>query len=201
MRHLWQIQLRIGFHTRTFRARTLRSLRHAEVARFRRRDLDGAIELFRAAIAETPSEPRYLLGLGLAEQQKYSDDKSPQNLGAIAEVVTALEPVAVSSAQLVLLANWYDSKRKRDHAAELADRAMKINPSCVGCVDTRARIAFHDGFLDDAVRLERRAIALLPDGANDQPLQKTLGEYEAALKAKPPAPPVASTTPPPSIAN
>jgi tetratricopeptide (TPR) repeat protein len=132
------------------------------------------------------------LGLGLAEEQKYSDDKSPQNLEAIGEVATALEPVAVSSAQLTLLANWYDSKRKRDRAAELADRAMKINPSCVGCADTRARIAFHDGFLDDAVRLERRAIALLPDGANDQPLQKTLSEYEAAAKAK------NATTPPPS---
>jgi len=171
------------------------------VARFRRHELDGAIELFRAAITEAPTEPRYLFGLGFALQEKYADDRSPQNFEAIGDVVTALEPVAVSSAQLTFLANWYDSKRKRDHAAELADRAMKINPSCVGCADTRARIAFNDGFLDDAIRLERRAIALLPDGANDQPLQKTLSEYEAAAKAKAATAPPASATSPAPIAN
>jgi tetratricopeptide (TPR) repeat protein len=164
------------------------------LALLKRRELDGAIELFTEAIAKVPNEPRYLLGLGVAQIQRYSDHKSPDAKAAIAVTAGMLEPIATSATQLAFVAAWYSSKRQRDRGAELADRAMKINPSCVECVSVRARIAFDDGSLEDAVRLERRAIALLPEGANDRPFQTTLAAYEAALKAKAVATPQAPST-------
>ncbi len=154
------------------------------IARLRRSDLNGAMDFFRVAISQAPKEPRYRLGLGVAQLRKYADEKSAQNLAEIGDTVAALEPIGTSPAQLAFLANWYDAKNKRDYAAELADRAMKLDPSCIDCVATRARIAFDDGSLEDAARLQRRAIALLPDGANDQPFQIVLREYQDALKVK-----------------
>jgi tetratricopeptide (TPR) repeat protein len=131
-----------------------------------------------AAAQVEPSEPRYLLGV-LILRIRQSPAAEPVHEGdAIMQAALPLARVAKSPVQFRVLAELYQHLGQLDRALEYAERAAALAPIGSAELDTEAEILGDLGRVDDALRVQRLAVAFLPERADGAALLRHLRDYE-----------------------
>jgi len=155
-----------------------------------------AERLMRAALQIKPDEPRYrgVLVAAMYELAAYQRG-GPERFAPLREPLEAFAQSAHRYRELAAAAWLYATLADLDHAVPLAARAVKENPTCIECIELLATLSIKIGKPDDAVLLQERAIALLPDGLPSARLVERLDRYKAAASAQPSSA-GASPTPP-----
>jgi tetratricopeptide (TPR) repeat protein len=97
-------------------------------------------------------------------------------------------PALLRAATLLLMPD-FEELQDPDRALRLAQRACERDEAAGGtilwrCLDTLAAAQHLRGDADDAAETQRRALALMPEGA-DPEMAERLAEYEAALSGPP----------------
>jgi tetratricopeptide (TPR) repeat protein len=139
-----------------------------------------------AAIALSPQEPRYRLALAFAHfEQQMKKQPRDRDLAALSEEVELVSHYDTSVSAQNFTAWFYAKLGDAPRGMPFAVRALDLNPACWECIDTLARLTFLEGKNVDAVALERRAIAAVPDGQAPKGLLAALARYEAAVATAP----------------
>lgn len=158
----------------TYRARALRLLARKHLAEAQR-DIRRAREL-------APNDPRYSHLAGWALLKRWDAGEQPANLASEVDQLLAQQlPRAQTAAHLNLLARLALHVRKNPAAArQLAQRALKLGPTCYRCYETLARTAYERRDFEQAVLDQKRAINLVPHGLSDPQMVVNLQRYELA---------------------
>jgi hypothetical protein len=83
------------------------------------------------------------------------------------------------------LIGWaYARMGEVDLGLPFARRAVAEEPGCWECLDTLALLLADTGFYEDALPLQERAVALMPEGRREPDVLKRLDRYRAALKRR-----------------
>jgi len=136
------------------------------------------------ALDAKPREPRFLLTRLRLEMKR-----ATQSRATFESLTTRLAEVATTATELDLVAQARAALGRPDDGLPFAERAIRAEPDCWRCLDTRAQLLSAMGRHDEAVTAEARALELLPEGYRDAPLLARYRKYQAAARAKATAPP------------
>ncbi|HEY8039236.1 MAG TPA: hypothetical protein VIF15_05550 [Polyangiaceae bacterium] len=135
----------------------------------------AARELFQAALAQEPDNPRYLYAMLMARL------RGGGHQATVLSLLDRLERVARSADELGAVALYESSRRDRDAAMRHAEAAVAADPGYAGAIAIRARVHFEAGELAAAVSDQERALALLPERVDDRSMVQALADYRRAL--------------------
>jgi hypothetical protein len=153
--------------------------------------LRGDESALRRATELAPTEERYQLALAT---RLYERAHARRDLAAVEPTFRALFKIAHAAETLNAIAWYYAERAQPEVGLPFARRAMERSPSCWGCLDTWALLAFENQAVDEAVALQQRALDLVPEGrkAPGEMIQR-MARYRAAAAQKhaaPAAPPL-----------
>jgi tetratricopeptide (TPR) repeat protein len=146
------------------------------------------------ALGEHSEDPRLWNALGqliLRDNVDEAGHVTPAAQKALAPIADHLTPVAVSAAQLDLLANIRGAQGNADAALALEKRAMAVDPNCVTCLAEAARIFYSQGLTREALETATLALGLTREGLR-LPRVEELVEVCRRKLAEAPAPQAAS---------
>ncbi len=70
---------------------------------------------------------------------------------------------------------------QKDEAFEQAKRAVKLDPGCSPCLELLGKMLHERGMLREAIALEERALAALPETANGNAIIKRIAQYRKEM--------------------
>lgn len=139
---------------------------------------------FLAALAIKPDEERYLQGLcATLYEREMAKPLERRDFGQLEEPMRLLAKRARSASALSLLGQYHATIDEPDEGLAFAERSVRLGPSCWECLDTLARIAFKKGQAGEAVDLQRRALAIMPESTSAKDILDRLRQYERAVAA------------------
>lgn len=149
-------------------------------------DFEGARDDLNLALARRPDDPRYLLGqLRWFTWRPHKTGAPPRDLAEIDPILERLARVAQTPAQLDSVARQYAARRRMGDAFAFAERALRLDPTCWQCEDTRAVVFFQVRRFPEALAAVERALVLLPESEDAQLLVEHRRVILATIAAKP----------------
>ncbi len=137
-----------------------------------------------------PEDPRFLLGvLILRIQQSDQTDAHVHPGDAITQAAAPLVNVATSAMQLRVLALVYNDLGDHERALGFARRATALAPIDSLSLDAEAQVVSSLGRDQEALELQRSAVAFLPEGGDAPDIFKHLQAYEGRARNAPLPPP------------
>jgi tetratricopeptide (TPR) repeat protein len=109
---------------------------------------------------------------------------APHDYKPLRALLKPLWPAAKSAPALNFIAWMYAEMSEPDLALPFARKAVDTDPGCFSCLDTLARILSDTGFVEEALPLEERAVALLPDTVRIPDFFRRLEKLRAAVGAQ-----------------
>ncbi|HEY4158880.1 MAG TPA: hypothetical protein VGM29_12315 [Polyangiaceae bacterium] len=135
----------------------------------------------RAAVDLSPQDPRFLLGLATLRAQQEQNVRI-QAGDAVLQAAEPLSKLANSTLQFRALALIYAEAGDPERALAFADRSVELSPIDFAALDTRASILAELGRAREAVAVELRAIAFMPEGRNVPELSEHLRAYQVKAR-------------------
>jgi tetratricopeptide (TPR) repeat protein len=136
----------------------------------------------RRAVELQPDEPRFQFTLASTSYVRVRVGPKPYDWKPLRALLKPLWPAADTAPRLNLIAWIYAELGEPDLALPFAKKAVERDPSCFACLDTLARVLADTGFVEDALPLEERAVALLPEKVRIPEFEKRLDKLRAAVK-------------------
>jgi tetratricopeptide (TPR) repeat protein len=160
------------------------ALRDRGYARLESDDLPGALSDLESAHRLDPASPRYMHSLILALMSaRAAGENTPALRARLLTLSEQLYRVAVTSAQLNLVSRIQLLVGENAGAArQLAQRALRKDPTCYRCFETLALAAEQRGDWERAHAYQDRAVNLLPHDVSDPQLVERLRRYASAAE-------------------
>jgi Tfp pilus assembly protein PilF len=146
------------------------------MGRLRRNELALAAVDLETAVRLAPEDPRFLLGLAVLRSKQAKEASTAPDFG---DLETRLVKRAQSGFHFAALAELALLRQDMAVALERAQRAVSLSPVHSTVLDVYAVVLAGVGRPNDAVAVEERAIAFLPDGGNASVLTKHLADFRA----------------------
>jgi tetratricopeptide (TPR) repeat protein len=144
-----------------------------------RKQLGAAERDLLEAARLAPQDPRFLLGvLMLRIAQAPQSDARVHPGDAIAQAAAPLAGLANSAMQLRVLALVYNDLGDHEQALGFARRASALSPIDSLSLDTEAQVLSSMGRNQEALELQRSAVAFLPEGVDAADIFNHLRVYE-----------------------
>ncbi|MGZ6124963.1 MAG: tetratricopeptide repeat protein, partial [Myxococcales bacterium] len=137
----------------------------------------------RRAVTLAPSEPGFQFTLAQALYSTIRTWPAPHNWKPLRALLKPLWPAATSAGSLNLIAWLYAEMGEPDMAQPFARKAVDTDPACYQCLDTLARVLEDTGFVEEALPIEERALALLPEQIKLMSLVKRLDRLREKVQA------------------
>ncbi|MFM7261080.1 MAG: redoxin family protein [bacterium] len=146
-------------------------------------DYSKAIDSIRKALAIAPSDAMKLQLFGILA----GPGKQPDEAWKIGEEIFAAkkdDPAAMNGlAWMIVDPDAGVEKPNLDLAMRAAEAAVKNSKGAEGAMlDTLARVVYLKGDIERAIEIQKDAIAKTPAGTMREGMEKSLAEYESALK-------------------
>jgi tetratricopeptide (TPR) repeat protein len=137
----------------------------------------------RRAVELQPEDLRYQFTLAQVMYTRLRTTPAPHDWKPLRAMLKPLWPAATTAPSLNFIAWIYAEMGEPDLAQPFARKAVETDPGCFSCLDTLARILQETGFVEEALPLEERAVALLPERVRIPDFFKRLEQLRAAVAA------------------
>jgi len=137
------------------------------------------------AVELAPSEPQFQLTLAQTLLLRTMLTPAPRDWKPLRALLKPLWPSAKTAPELNLIAGAYAQMGEPDLALPFAKKAVETDPACWICLHTLARVLADTGFVEEALPLEERAVALLPEHVKIPAMLKKLDEYRKQVASRP----------------
>jgi tetratricopeptide (TPR) repeat protein len=145
--------------------------------------LDKAEAGVRGALSQCPDEPRYQLAWVNFLFERIAASPPPRDWTPLRAPLKQVWPHARSAESLNLVGWAYAQMGDIDLGLVFARRAVEERPDCWECLDTLALLLSQTGYVEEALTLQERAVALIPERRSVPELLERLERYRREVKA------------------
>jgi len=137
-----------------------------------------------AAIRKSPADPRFLYARVVLRGIQRGPTKSLSYDDPLRQAVEELAPLAQTPTQLSTVAAVLGVSQEAERGLSFAKQAANLAPIDFRVLDITALLLAKLGRLDEALRVQRAAVAFVPESTNAREIVERLRSYERRAAAK-----------------